>query len=91
MLLALLQVQVNQDPQDSVFGVWTQAMDFKAPSRYVERFAKGLECFGLLVVKKTWLMCPDKATVGCTSATASSSASRPTGVSFWTFGSSNGC
>ena len=79
MLLALLQVQVHQDPHESVFGVWTQAMVVKAPSRYVERFAKGLGCFGLLVVKITWLMCPYEVTVrGVTSATASSSASRPT-------------
>ena len=66
-------------------------MVVKAPSRYVERFAKGLGCFGLLVVKITWLMCPYEVTVrGVTSATASSSASRPTGVSFWSLDSSNG-
>ncbi len=58
MLLALLQVQVHQDPHESVVGVWTQAMVVKAPSRYVERYAKGLGCFGLLVVKITWLRCP---------------------------------
>jgi hypothetical protein len=41
-------------------------------------------------VKKTWLLCPDKATVRCVSATASSSALRPMEVSFWSFGSSDG-
>jgi hypothetical protein len=70
-------------------------MDVKAPSRYVQRFAKGLGCFGLLVVKITWLRCPYEVTVrgvtSVTSATASSSASRPTGVSFWSLDSSNGC
>jgi len=44
----------------------------------------------LLVVKKTWLMCPDKATVRRPSTTESSSAFRPMGVSFWSLGSRNG-
>ena len=63
MLLSLLQVQVHQDPHESVFGVWTQAMVVKAPSRYGERFARGFGCFGLLVVKKIWLSCPYEVTV----------------------------
>ena len=66
-------------------------MVVKPAPRYGERFGKRTECVGSLVVKKTWLMCPDKATVRCVSATASSSALRPMGVSFWSFDSSNGC
>ena len=88
---AQLQVQVRQGPQLSVFGLLGQAMVFKPSYRYEKRFGKRIKCAALLVVKKTWLMCPDKATVGCPSANASSSALRSTGVSFWTFGSSNGC
>ena len=79
----LARVQVGSDPQESVLGVWTQAMVVKAPPRYGERFAPRLEWFGLLAVKKTWLMCPFKVTVRCVSALASSSGLRPTGVSSW--------
>ena len=61
-----------------------------APPKYGEQFGKRMEFFGLLVVKKTRLMCPDKATVRRPSATASSSALRPMGVSFWSLGSSDG-
>ena len=69
VLLALLQVQVHQDPHESVFGVWTQTMVVKAPSRYTERFAKGFGWFGSLVVEKTWLRCPYDVTFrGVTSA-----------------------
>ena len=81
---------MRHDPQKSVFGLLAQAMVVKPSDRYVERFGKRIKCVALLVVKKTWLMCPDKATVGCPSATANSSASRSTKISFWTFGSSNG-
>ena len=87
---AQLQVQVRQGPQKSVFGLLGQAMVVKPSARYGERFGKRIKCVALLVVKKTWCMCPDKATAGCPSATASSSASRSTKISFWTFGSSNG-
>ena len=45
-------------------------MVLKPSSRYGERFGKQMKCVGLLVVEKTWLMCPDKATVGFPSATA---------------------
>ena len=83
-------MQVRQDPQKSVFGLLAQAMVVKPLPRYGERFGKRIKCVGLLVVKKTWLMRPDKAAVRCPSATASSSASRFTKISFWTFGSSNG-
>ena len=38
-VLAQLQVQVCQDPWESVFGVWTQAMVLQAPPKYGERFA----------------------------------------------------
>jgi hypothetical protein len=65
-------------------------MVLKPPLRYGERFGKRMERDGLLVVKKTSLMCPDKATVRCVSATASSSALRSMGVSFWSLGSSDG-
>jgi len=67
-----------------------QAMALKPSPKYGERFGKQIGCVALLVVEKTWLMRPDKATVGCPSATASSSALRSTGVRFWTSGSSNG-
>ena len=66
-------------------------MVVKPAPRYGERFGERTGCVGLLVVKKTWLMCPDKATVRCVGATANSSVLRPMGVSFWTFGSSHGC
>jgi hypothetical protein len=66
-----LQVQVRQDPQKSVFGLLAQAMVVKPSARYGEGFCKGIKSVGLLVVKKTWLMCPDKAAVRCPSATAS--------------------
>jgi hypothetical protein len=82
---------VRQDPQESVFGLLAQAMVVKPSARYGERFGKQMKCVGLLVVERTWLMCPDKATVGCPSATANSSVSRPMGVSFWSFGSRDGC
>ena len=82
---------MGSDPQESVLGVWTQAMVVKAPPKYGERFATSLEWFGLLVVKKTWLMCPFKVTVRCVSTTAGSSELRPTGVSSWSLDSSNGC
>ena len=65
-------------------------MVLKPPPRYGERFGKRMECDSLLVVQKTWLMCPDKATVRRPGETASSSASRPMGVSFWSLGSSDG-
>ena len=68
-----MQNQVEVDPQEAVFEVWTQARVAKAHPKYGERFAKSLEWFGLLVVKKTWLMCPYKVTVRRPSATASSS------------------
>jgi hypothetical protein len=38
-----------------------QAVVVKAPCKYGERFGKQMKCVGLLVVKKTWLMRPDKA------------------------------
>ena len=82
---------MGSDSQESVLGVGTQAMVVKAPPRYGERFATSLEWFGLLVVKKTWLMCPFKVTVRYVSALASSSGFRPTGVSSWSLDSSNGC
>jgi hypothetical protein len=67
-------------------------MVLKPPPRYGERFGKRMECNGLLVVQKTSLMCPYKATVRCVSATASSSALIKTHRSqFLSFGSSNGC
>ena len=66
-VLAQLQVQVRQDSQKSVFGLLAQAIVLKPPARYGERFGKRIKCVALLVVKKTWLMCPDKATVGCPS------------------------
>ena len=81
---------MRQDPQKSVFGLLAQAMVVKPSATYGERFGTRVKCVALLVVKKAWLMCPDKVTVGCPSATAISSALRSTGVSFWTFGSSNG-
>ena len=86
-----LQVQVRQDPQKSVFGLLAQAMVVKPSPRNGKRYGKQMECVGMLVVKKTWLMCPDKATAGCPGATAYSSVSRPMGVSFWSFGSRDGC
>ena len=89
--LTQLQVQVRQDPQKSVFGLLAQAMVLKSSPRYGKRYGKQMECVGMLVVKKTWLMCPDKATAGCPGATAYSSVSRPMGVSFWSFGSRDGC
>ena len=82
---------MRQDPQKSVFGLLAQAMVFKPSPRYGERFAKRMKCVALLVVKKTLLLCPDKATVGCPGATANSSVSRPMGVNFWSFGSRDGC
>jgi hypothetical protein len=42
-VLAQLQLQVPSDPQETVFGVWTQAMVVKATLEYGERFSKGLE------------------------------------------------
>ena len=89
--IAHLRAQVGSDSQKSFLGVWTQAMVVKAPPRYGERFAPRLVWFGLLAVKKTWLMCPFKVTVRCVSALASSSGLRPTGVSSWSLDSSNGC
>jgi hypothetical protein len=65
-------------------------MVVKPAPRYGQRFGKRTERVGSLVVKKTWLLCPDKATVRYVSATASSSALRPMEVSFWSFGSSDG-
>ena len=59
---------MRQDPQKSVFGLLAQAMVVKPLAKYVERFGKRMKCIASLVVKKTWLMCPDKATVGCPSA-----------------------
>ena len=47
-------------------------MVVKAPHKYGERIANLLEWFGLLVVKKSWLMCPYKVTVDRPSETASS-------------------
>ena len=47
-------------------------MIVKAPHKYEERIANLLEWFGLLVVKKAWLMCPYKVTVDGPSETASS-------------------
>jgi hypothetical protein len=79
------------DPQKSVFALLAQAMVVKPSAKYGKRFGKKIRCVGLLVVKKTWLMRPDKAAVRCPGATASSSASTSTKISFWTFGSSNGC
>jgi hypothetical protein len=35
-------------------------MVLKPSPKYGERFGKQLGCVGLLVVEKTWLMCPDK-------------------------------
>jgi hypothetical protein len=63
-VLAQLQVQVRQDPWEAVFGVWTQGIIVKAPSRYGEWFATRMEWFGWLVVKKTWLMCASKWRLG---------------------------
>jgi hypothetical protein len=63
-------------------------MVVKATLEYGERFSKGLEWVGLLAVKKTWLTCPYKVTVRRPSATATSSAFRPTGNSFWSLDSS---
>ena len=80
---------MRQDPQESVFGLLAQAMVFKPSARYGERFGNRVKFVALLVVKKTWLMCPDKATVRCPSATASSTALRPMVVSFWNLGSTN--
>jgi len=70
---ASLQNQVEVDPQEAVFEVSTQEMVVKEPPKYGERFSKSLAYFGLLVVKKTWLMCPCKATIRRPGATASSS------------------
>ena len=53
------------DPQKSVFALLAQAMVVKQSAKYEKRFGKRIKCVALLVVKKTWLMCPDKATVGC--------------------------
>jgi len=80
---------VRQDPQKSVFGLLVQGMVFKPSAKYGKRFGKRIKCVALFVVKKTWLMCPDKATVRCPSATASSTALRPMVVSFWSLGSTN--
>ena len=59
-------------PMESIFGFLAQAVVVKPPPTYGERFAKGIGCFGSLVVKKTWLMCPNKVTVSRPGATASS-------------------
>ena len=58
-VLAQLQVQVRQGPQKSVFGLLAQAMVVKSSAWYGERFGKRIKRVALLVVKKTWLMCPD--------------------------------
>ncbi len=55
-VLAQLQVQVRQDPQESAFGLLAQAMVVKPSAEYGERFGKRIKCVALLVVKKTWLM-----------------------------------
>ncbi len=50
-VLAQLQNQLPQDPEESVFEVWVQAMVVKAPPKYGERFATSLERFAALVVE----------------------------------------
>ena len=54
-VLAQLQVQVRQDPQKSVFGLWAQAMVLKPSPRYGERFAACLARFAIPVVEKSAL------------------------------------
>ena len=72
-MVAQLRVEVTQDPQKTVFQVWTQEMVVEAQPKYDERFANGLGLFSLLVVKRTRLVCRYKVAVGCVSAAASSS------------------
>ena len=54
-VLAQLQVQVRQDPQESVFGLLAQAMVLKPSPRYGERFAACLARFAFSVVEKSAL------------------------------------
>ena len=54
-VLAQLQVQVRQDPQESVFGLLAQAMVLKPSPRYGERFAACLTRFAIPAVEKSAL------------------------------------